>query len=57
MEKQLVPGEKVLSFHRKVERDMETLLSGFKALRDPELLFDARIKVSVEKTVGFAFKQ
>ncbi|MEE9258153.1 MAG: PHB depolymerase family esterase [Nitrospinaceae bacterium] len=56
MEKQLVPGEKVLSFHRKVERNMETLLSGFKALRDPELLFDARIKVSVEKTVGFAFK-
>ncbi|MDP6657214.1 MAG: hypothetical protein QF607_02525 [Nitrospinaceae bacterium] len=54
--KLLVPGEKFVAFHRKVEKDLGVLLSGFKKFRDPDLLFDATIKVSAQKAVDFAVR-
>lgn len=52
--KQLVPGEKFVAFHKKVEKDVGVLLRGFKEFRDPGLLFDAKITVSTQKVVQFA---
>ncbi len=54
--KLLVPGEKFVALHRKVEKDLGVLLSGFKKFRDPDLLFDATIKVSAQKAVDFAVR-
>ena len=52
VQKQFVPGEVQMSFNRKVEPDPGTLLSGFKKRGDPNLLFDAVIKI----TTGNRFK-
>jgi hypothetical protein len=52
--KQLVPGEKFVAFHEKVEKDIAVLLRGFKEFRDPGFLFDAKITVSAEKAIEFA---
>ncbi|MFQ5715585.1 MAG: hypothetical protein ACE5GQ_00630 [Nitrospinales bacterium] len=49
MGKKLAPGETHLSFHHKVEKDLAVLLRSFKARRDPDLLFDASIRISLEK--------
>ncbi len=51
---QLVPGEKFVAFHEKVETDAGVLLRGFKEFRDPGLLFDAKITISAEKAIEFA---
>ena len=50
----LVPGEKLVSFNQKVKKNIAVLLRGFKAHRDPGLLFDAKVNVSTQKTVDFA---
>ncbi|MFQ5671512.1 MAG: hypothetical protein ACE5G9_00325 [Nitrospinales bacterium] len=48
----LVPGETQISFDQKVDRDMGVLLRGFKTRRDPGLLFDAMVEVSLEEPVA-----
>ncbi|MCH8158062.1 MAG: hypothetical protein IID18_10005 [Nitrospinae bacterium] len=52
--KQLIPGEKIVAFHQKVEKNMAVLLGGFKKFRDPDFLFDAKITISTQKAVDFA---
>ena len=52
----LVPGEVKVSFEHKVKPNLETLLHSYKARRDPELLFDAVVRVSLEKTVARAWQ-
>ncbi len=54
IEGKLVPGEKFVNFHKKVERDLEVLLSSYKQRRDPYLLYDAKISVALEKDVILA---
>lgn len=49
MGKKLTPGEIHLSFHQKVEKDLAVLLRGFKARRDPDLLFDASVRITLER--------
>jgi hypothetical protein len=49
----LIPGEKETSFHDKVEPDLEVLLRGFKETRDPNLLFDARVTISLTRSLAF----
>ncbi len=49
-----VTGPQRVSFHEKVEPDLEVLLSGFKRRWDPELLYDARITINLEEKVQFA---
>jgi len=48
----LMHGEKVLRFQQRVDPDIEVLLRGFKAHRDPENMYDARVTVSLEKTLA-----
>lgn len=48
----LAHGEKVLRFQQKVDTDLEVLLRGFKKNRDPERLYDARVTISLEKTLA-----
>ena len=50
----LVPGEKEINFHGMVEPDLEILLRGFKEHRDPALLFDAKVTISLEKVLTLA---
>lgn len=52
----LVPGEKFVNFHKKVEKDLKVLLSGYKKRRDLFLLYDAKITVTLEKDVVLASK-
>lgn len=47
-------GPQRVSFHEKVEPDLEVLLSGFKQRWDPHMLFDARININLEEKVQFA---
>ncbi len=50
----LVTGPKLPGYHQKAIPDLGVLLSGFKKKRDPELLYDAKIKISWEDSIGFA---
>ncbi len=47
---QLLPGEKQERFNDKLKKDLETLLRHFKINRDPSMLFDGKITISLEKT-------
>jgi predicted esterase len=49
-EGQIVPGEKQERFNDKLEKDLEVLLRDFKQNRDPSMLFDGKITISLEKT-------
>ena len=49
MGEKLTPGEVHLSFHQKVKKDLAVLLRSFKARRDPDLLFDASVRISLER--------
>jgi hypothetical protein len=53
----LAPGEKFIAFNQKVKKDSSVLLHGFKASRDQNLLFDAKITISTQKNVEFAASQ
>lgn len=53
----VVPGEMLASFHEKVDRDLGALLSGYKSRRDPYQLYDAKIKISLEKEIEVAFNR
>jgi predicted esterase len=50
-----VTGEKEISFHDKVEPDIEVLLREFKKRRDPNLLYDAKVTISLEKILSRAY--
>jgi predicted esterase len=45
----LITGEKEVSFHGKVEPDIELLLRDFKKHRDPNFLYSAKVTISLEK--------
>ncbi len=47
---QIVTGEKQERFNDKIEKDLEILLRDFKQNRDPSMLFDGKITLSLEKT-------
>ncbi len=47
---EIVPGEKQERFNDKIEKDLEVLLRDFKQNRDPSMLFDGKITLSLEKT-------
>lgn len=49
-EGQIVPGEKQERFNDKLEKDLEVLLRDYKQNRDPSMLFDGKITISLEKT-------
>ena len=51
---QLIPGEKKLSFHQMVKKDTALLLLDYKDRRDPELLFDAKVSISLENETQVA---
>jgi len=50
----LVPGEKKVSFHQMVKKDTALLLLDFKDRRDPELLYDAKVRISLENDTQIA---
>ncbi len=47
----LVPGEKKTSYKKKVEKDLAVLLYGYKHFRDPNRLYDAKVRILVESTL------
>lgn len=47
----LVPGEKKISYQNKVKKDLAVLLYGYKQLRDPNRLFDAKVNILLETTL------
>jgi predicted esterase len=47
---QIVTDEKQERFNDKIEKDLEVLLRDFKQNRDPYMLFDGKITISLEKT-------
>ncbi len=47
---QIVTSEKQETYNQKIEKDLGVLLYGFKENRDPSMLFDAKISLSLEKT-------
>ncbi len=51
-EDQLRAGEKQLDFEETVVEDPAVLLHGFKQTRDPEMLFDAKITISLERILA-----
>lgn len=53
----LVTGPKLPGYHQKAKRDLSVLLGEFKKRRDPDLLYDAKIKISWEESIGFASLQ
>ncbi|MBI4389737.1 MAG: hypothetical protein HY580_06110 [Nitrospinae bacterium] len=53
----VVPGEMQASFNEKVDKDLGVLLGGYKSRRDPYQLYDAKIKISLEKEIEVAFNR
>ena len=47
----LVPGEKKISYQKKVKKDLGVLLYGYKNLRDPNRLYDAKVNILLETTL------
>lgn len=47
----MVPGEKKTSYKKKVEKDLAVLLYGYKKLRDPNRLYDARVSILLKSTL------
>ena len=52
----VITGQKLVKYHGKVVRDTAVLLREFKLRRDPEQLYDAKIKVVLEEGSQFAMK-
>jgi predicted esterase len=52
----VITGQKLVKYHGKVTRDTAVLLREFKLRRDPEQLYDAKIKVVLEEGSQFAMK-
>ena len=53
----IVTEEKQERFNSKLVKDLEVLLRGFKKNRDPSMLFDAKITLSLEKTFAHLVQQ
>jgi predicted esterase len=51
-----ITGQQLVKYHGKVTRDTALLLREFKLRRDPEQLYDAKIKVVLEEGSQFAMK-
>jgi hypothetical protein len=47
----LMPGEKKISYKKKVKKDLSILLYGYKNLRDPNRLYDAKVTILLENTL------
>jgi len=52
----VITVQKLVKYHGKVTRDTSVLLREFKLRRDPEQLYDAKIKVVLEEGSQFAMK-
>jgi len=50
----LAPGEKIVAFNKKVEKNTSVLLRSFKESRDANFLYDAKITISTQEAVRFA---
>ncbi len=48
----IIAGEKQLRYSGKVDKDLDILLRSYKQSRDPAMLFDAKVTVSLEKTLA-----
>lgn len=46
-----VPGEKKVSYQNKIKKDPVVLLYGYKRLRDPHRLYDAKVNILLETTL------
>jgi predicted esterase len=53
----IVTDQKQESFNSKLVKDLEVLLRGFKQYRDPAMLFDAKITISLNKTFAGLIQQ
>lgn len=53
----LVSGEKEIGFFDKIKKDSSVLLQEYKIHRDPYLLYDAKIKISMEKEIEIALNR
>ena len=47
----LIPGEKKTSYKKKVKKDLAVLLYGYKKLREPNRLYDAKVTILLESTL------
>ena len=47
----LMPGEKKISYKKKVKKDLAVLLYSYKTFRDPNRLYDAKVSILLESTL------
>ena len=47
----MAPGEKKISHNKKVQKDLAILLYSYKHFRDPNHLYDARVRILLESTL------
>jgi predicted esterase len=47
----LMPGEKKISYKKKVKKDLAVLLYSYKTFRDPNRLYDAKVSILLESTI------
>ncbi len=55
--KELVPGESKVGFNGMVKKDLGVLLRSYKKRRDPDLIFDAVLPISLKPTTQIAWNQ
>ena len=48
---ELVAGEKKISYQNKLKKDLAVLLYGYKKLRDPYRLYDAKVNILLGTTL------
>ena len=48
----LMPGEKKTSYKKKVKKDLAVLLYGYKNFREPNRLYDAKVRILLESTLA-----
>jgi hypothetical protein len=46
-----MPGEKKISYKKKVKKDLAVLLYSYKTFRDPNRLYDAKVSILLESTL------
>ena len=55
--KELIPGESKVGFNGIVEKDLGVLLRSYKKRRDPDLMFDAVLQISLKSTSQIAWNR
>ncbi len=55
--KELTPGESTVGFNGLVKKDLGVLLRSYKRRRDPDLMFDAVLPISLKPTTQIAWNQ